>query len=85
VSSGAIVSAMTRFEDTDSEVPESYGVIVDREVGGQGSKRKARCFRRASIIIDWQGVLRNAYKGVAPHRRPWVIRNHIKGIDKACR
>lgn len=68
--------------DTDSEVCEPYGVMLDREVEGKGMKR---CLQRSTFIIDKQGVLRHVQYGVNPRQHAAEILNHIRELDEACK
>jgi peroxiredoxin Q/BCP len=63
--------------DTDAEVCEHYGVMLDREVEGKGKKR---CLQRSTFIIDKQGVLRHAFYGVNPRRHAAEILNRIRKL-----
>jgi len=64
--------------DTDAEVCEPYGVMLDREVEGKGKKR---CLQRSTFIIDKQGVLRHACYGVTPRQHAEEMLNRIRELD----
>ena len=63
--------------DTDAEVSESYGVMIDREVEGVGVRH---CLLRSTFIIDKQGVLRDAFYGVNPRGHAREILGKIREL-----
>jgi peroxiredoxin Q/BCP len=56
--------AVALLADTEAEICEAYGVMLEREVEGMG---KRRSLLRSTFIIDKRGVLRDAFYGVNPH------------------
>ncbi|MEO7403703.1 MAG: peroxiredoxin [Burkholderiales bacterium] len=54
--------SITLLADVEREVCRRYGVMHEREVGGQIKE----CVHRATFVIDKSGVLRHALYGVNP-------------------
>jgi len=69
--------SITLLSDSDGDVCEAYGVMVDREVEGLGTKR---CLLRSTFIIDKQGVLREAFYGVNPRGHARDILDRVRGL-----
>ena len=69
--------SVSLLADTEGEVCESYGVMVDREVEGVGVRRS---MVRSTFIIDKQGVLRDAFYGVSPRGHAREILERVKGL-----
>ena len=63
--------------DTESEVSEAYGVMLDREVEGGGTRR---ALVRSTFIIDKHGVLRDALYGVNPRGHAREILEKIRKL-----
>jgi peroxiredoxin Q/BCP len=69
--------SVTLLSDTDGEVCEDFGVMVDREVEGLGTRR---VMMRSTFIIDKQGVLRDAFYGVNPRGHAREILERVKEL-----
>ncbi len=69
--------SVTLLSDTDGEVCEAFGVMVDREVEGLGTRR---VMMRSTFIIDKQGVLRDAFYGVNPRGHAGEILERVKEL-----
>jgi peroxiredoxin Q/BCP len=69
--------SVSLLADTDAEVCEAYGVMLDREVEGMGTRRG---LVRSTFIIDKQGVLRDAFYGVNPRGHAREILERVKGL-----
>ena len=69
--------SVTLLSDTDGEVCEAFGVMVDREVEGLGTRR---VMMRSTFIIDKQGVLRDAFYGVNPRGHAREILERVKEL-----
>ncbi len=69
--------SVSLLADTDGEVCEAYGVMVDRELEGVGTRR---CLLRSTFIIDKQGVLRDAFYGVNPRGHAHEILERVRGL-----
>lgn len=69
--------SVTLLADTDGDVCETYGVMVDRELEGVG---KRRVLIRSTFIIDKQGVLRDAFYGVNPRGHAREILEKVRGL-----
>ena len=69
--------SITLLSDSDADVCEAYGVMVDREVEGMGTKR---CLLRSTFIIDKQGVLREAFYGVNPRGHAREILDRVREL-----
>jgi peroxiredoxin Q/BCP len=69
--------AVSLLADTDAEVCEVYGVMVDREVEGVGTRRT---MVRSTFIVDKQGVLRDAFYGVNPRGHAREILEKVRGL-----
>jgi len=69
--------SVSLLSDTDADVCETYGVMVDREVEGVGVRR---AMVRSTFIIDKQGVLRDAFYGVNPRGHAREILERVKGL-----
>lgn len=69
--------SVTLLSDTDGEVCEAFGVMVDREVEGLGTRR---VMMRSTFIIDKQGVLRDAFYGVNPRGHAVEILERVKEL-----
>nr|NIO38870.1 redoxin domain-containing protein [Burkholderiales bacterium] len=63
--------------DADGDVCEAYGVMVDRELEGIGTKR---CLIRSTFIIDKKGVVRDALYGVNPRGHAREVLDRVKGL-----
>ncbi len=62
--------------DTESQVCEAYGVLVDRESNGG----KIRAIQRSTFVIDKQGKLRHTLYGVHAHGHPREILKLLKEV-----
>lgn len=62
--------------DTEGQVCETYGVLVDKPVSGGTVK----AIQRSTFIIDKQGKLRHALYGVHAHGHPQEILNLVKEV-----
>lgn len=69
--------SVTLLSDTDGEVCEAFGVMMDREVEGLGTRR---ALMRSTFIIDKQGVLRDAFYGVNPRGHAREILERVKEL-----
>lgn len=69
--------SVTLLADTDGDVCETYGVMVDRELEGVG---KRRVLIRSTFIIDKQGVLRDAFYGVNPRGHAREILEKVREL-----
>ncbi len=69
--------SVSLLADTDGEVCEAYGVMIDRELEGVG---KRRALIRSTFIIDKQGVLRDAFYGVNPRGHAREILDKVKEL-----
>lgn len=69
--------SVTLLSDTDGEVCEAFGVMVDREVEGLGTRR---VMMRSTFIIDKDGVLRDAFYGVNPRGHAREILERVKEL-----
>ena len=69
--------SVTLLSDTDGEVCETYGVMVDREVEGVGTRRG---LLRSTFIIDKHGVLRDAFYGVNPRGHAREVLERVKEL-----
>lgn len=69
--------SVSLLADTDGEVCETYGVMIDRELEGVG---KRRALIRSTFIIDKDGVLRDAFYGVNPRGHAREILDKVKGL-----
>ncbi|HUU73444.1 MAG TPA: peroxiredoxin [Burkholderiales bacterium] len=69
--------SVTLLSDPDGEVCEAFGVMVDREVEGLGTKRS---LLRSTFIIDKQGVLRDAFYGVNPRGHAREVLERVKEL-----
>lgn len=68
---------VTLLSDSDGDVCEAFGVMVDREVEGLGTKRS---LMRSTFIIDKQGVLRDAFYGVNPRGHAREVLERVKEL-----
>jgi thioredoxin-dependent peroxiredoxin len=62
--------------DTEGQVCEAYGVLVDK-VGGGG---KTKAIQRSTFVIDKQGKLRHTLYGVHAHGHPQEILKLVKEV-----
>ncbi len=62
------------LSDTESSVCKKYGVLYDKEVGGQ----KKVSIQRSTFVIDRQGKLRHALYGVQAHGHADAVLNLIR-------
>lgn len=62
--------------DTEGQVCETYGVLVDKEHEG----RRFKAIQRSTFIIDKQGQLRHVMYGVHAHGHPRQILDLVKGM-----
>jgi thioredoxin-dependent peroxiredoxin len=69
--------SVTLLSDAEAEVCEAFGVMVDREVEGVGTRRS---LLRSTFIIDKKGVLRDAFYGVNPRGHAREVLNRVKEL-----
>jgi peroxiredoxin Q/BCP len=69
--------AVQLLADTEGEVCERYGVIIEKEAEGMARKR---CIQRSTFVIDKKGVLRHALYGVAPRGHAVEVLNLVREI-----
>ena len=69
--------AVALLADTEAETCEAYGVMLDREVEGVGTRRT---LLRSTFIIDKQGVLRDAFYGVNPRGHAREILEQVRRL-----
>ncbi len=69
--------SVTLLSDTDGEICEAFGVMVDREVEGLGTRR---VMMRSTFIIDKEGVLRDAFYGVNPRGHAREVLERVKEL-----
>jgi peroxiredoxin Q/BCP len=62
--------------DTEGQVCEAYGVLVEKESGD--GKKRFKAIQRSTFIIDKQGKLRHALYGVHAHGHPQEVLKLIK-------
>lgn len=62
--------------DTEGQVCETYGVLVDKE----RADGVVRAIQRSTFVIDKQGKLRYALYGVHAHGHPREILNLVKEV-----
>ena len=68
---------VTLLSDAEAEVCEAFGVMVDREVEGVGTRRS---LLRSTFIIDKKGVLRDAFYGVNPRGHAREVLDRVKEL-----
>jgi peroxiredoxin Q/BCP len=69
--------SVTLLSDAEAEVCEAFGVMVDREVEGVGTRRS---LVRSTFIIDKKGVLRDAFYGVNPRGHAREVLDRVKEL-----
>ena len=69
--------SVSLLADADGEVCEAYGVMIDRELEGVGTRR---ALIRSTFIIDKEGVLRDAFYGVNPRGHAREILDKVRGL-----
>jgi thioredoxin-dependent peroxiredoxin len=62
--------------DTEGETCRKYGVIHEKEAGGE----KKSCITRSTFIIDKQGTVRHALYGVHPRGHAAEVLNLVKSL-----
>ncbi len=62
--------------DTEGQVCNAYGVLVDKESGGGRTK----AIQRSTFVIDKQGKLRHTLYGVHAHGHPQEILKLVKEV-----
>lgn len=62
--------------DTEGQVCQAYGVLVDKETGDG----KTKAIQRSTFIIDKQGRLRHTLYGVHAHGHPEEILKLVKEV-----
>lgn len=69
--------SVTLLSDSDGDVCEAFGVMMDREFEGLGTRR---VMLRSTFVIDKQGVLRDAFYGVNPRGHAREILERVKEL-----
>ncbi len=64
--------------DTEGQVCQAYGVLVDKESGD--GKTRTKAIQRSTFIIDKQGKLRHTLYGVHAHGHPQEILKLVKEV-----